>query len=42
MVEKAFAILGGKGKKRRTFPLWNGHAGTRIIKILFDKLMPSG
>ena len=41
IVETAFSILNGKGKKGKVPPLWDGKAGQRIVKILIDKIVTS-
>jgi UDP-N-acetylglucosamine 2-epimerase (non-hydrolysing) len=41
IVETAFLILNGKGKKGKAPPLWDGKAGQRIVKILVNQLVTS-
>ena len=41
ILETAFEILDGKGKKGEIPPLWDGKAGQRIIEILANKIVTS-
>jgi UDP-N-acetylglucosamine 2-epimerase (non-hydrolysing) len=41
IVETAFLILNGKGKKGKVPPLWDGKAGQRIIQILTNRIVTS-
>ncbi len=39
ILETAFTILDGRGKKGEVPPLWDGKAGKRIVEILVNKLV---
>jgi len=41
ILETAFQILDGKGKRGGIPPLWDGKAGQRIVEILVNKLVTS-
>jgi len=38
ILETAFAILDGRGKKGEIPPLWDGKAGQRIVEVLINKM----